>query len=135
MISISLGISDFVLVAIHTSPSKANQEIQQLVAVYDDVIKQLAIPDVIILGDLNAACSYMSDRDWKTNHLANDKRFHWLISDCVDTTVNGGHCAYDRWGFFNFFRDIILFPNAFRPHDNHAADQFGAKAVEISLAF
>lgn len=96
MFFISSGITDFVLVAIHTSPSKANQEIDQLVAVYDDVMKQLAITNVIILGDLNAACSYMSDRDWKTNHLVNDKRFHWLISDCVDTTVNGGHCAYDR---------------------------------------
>ena len=113
MISISLGISDFVLVAIHTSPSKANQEIQQIVAVYDDVIKQLAIPNVIILGDLNAACSYMSDRDWKTNHLANDKRFHWLISDCVDTTVNGGHCAYDRWVFSTFFVTSSSFPMLF----------------------
>ena len=79
----------------------------------------------------------MSDRDWKTNHLANDKRFHWLISDCVDTTVNGGHCAYDRWVFdrvrTNFFRDVILFPNAFRPHGNHVADQFGVKALRISL--
>ena len=89
-------ITDFVLVAIHTSPSKANQEIHELAAVYDDVIRQLAITSVIILGDLNAACSYMSDRDWKTNRLAYDKRFHWLISDCIDTTVTGGHCAYDR---------------------------------------
>ncbi|KAL9950212.1 hypothetical protein ACROYT_G042687 [Oculina patagonica] len=90
------NLTDFVLVAIHTSPSKANQEIHELAAVYDDVTKKLAITNVIILGDLNAACSYMSDSDWKTNRLANDNRFHWLISDCVDTTVTGGHCAYDR---------------------------------------
>ena len=62
-----------------------------------DVIKRLSITDVIILGDLNAACSYMSDNDWRTNRLANDKRFHWLISDYVDTSLAGGHCAYDRW--------------------------------------
>ncbi|XP_078353118.1 deoxyribonuclease-1-like [Oculina patagonica] len=91
------NLTDFVLVAIHTSPSKANQEIHELAAVYDDVTKKLAITNVIILGDLNAACSYMSDSDWKTNRLANDNRFHWLISDCVDTTVTGGHCAYDRF--------------------------------------
>lgn len=84
------------LVAIHTSPSKANQEIDELAVVYDDVIRKLGITDVIILGDLNAACSYMSDSKWKTNRLANDRRFHWLISDCVDTTVTGGLCAYDR---------------------------------------
>ena len=90
-------VTDFVLVAIHTSPSKAPQEIDELANVYDDVIKRLSITDVIILGDLNAACSYMSDNDWRTNRLANDKRFHWLISDSVDTTLAGGHCAYDRW--------------------------------------
>ena len=95
-----VGITDFVLVAIHTSPSKANQEIDELAVVYDDVIRKLGVADVTILGDLNAACSYMSDRDWKTNRLANDKRFHWLISDCVDTTVGGRHCAYDRSVFF-----------------------------------
>lgn len=132
MISISSGIADFVLVAIHTSPSKANREIHQLVAVYDDVIKQLAITNVIILGDLNAACSYMSDRDWKTNHLANDKRFHWLISDCVDTTVNGGHCAYDRWVFsvtsFPFPMPSVLMTS------NHVADQLGTKSLGISSA-
>lgn len=91
------NVTDFVLVAIHTSPSKAPQEINELANVYDDVIKRLSITDVIILGDLNAACSYMSDNDWRTNRLANDKRFHWLISDCVDTSLAGGHCAYDRF--------------------------------------
>lgn len=91
------NVTDFVLVAIHTSPSKANQEIDELAVVYDDVIRKLGITDVIILGDLNAACSYMSDSKWKTNRLANDRRFHWLISDCVDTTVTGGLCAYDRF--------------------------------------
>ena len=90
-------VRDFVLVAIHTSPSEAPQEIDELANVYDDVIKRLNITDVIILGDLNAACSYMSDNDWRTNRLANDKRFNWLISDCVDTSLAGGHCAYDRW--------------------------------------
>jgi len=91
------NITDFVLVAIHTSPSKAPQEIDELASVYDDVIKKLNIGDVIILGDLNAACSYMSDNDWRKNRLANDKRFHWLISECVDTSLAGGHCAYDRF--------------------------------------
>lgn len=90
-------ITDFVLVAIHTSPPKANEEIDELVVVYDDVIRKLNMTDVIILGDLNAACSFMSDSKWKTNRLANDVRFHWLISDCVDTTVAGEQCAYDRF--------------------------------------
>ena len=36
-------VRDFVLVAIHTSPSKATQEINELANVYDDVIKRLSI--------------------------------------------------------------------------------------------
>ena len=35
-------VTDFVLVAIHTSPSKAPQEINELANVYDDVIKRLS---------------------------------------------------------------------------------------------
>lgn len=91
-----LELTDFVLVAIHTSPSTAPAEVDTLVDVYDDVIAKWSINDVIILGDFNAACSYMSDSDWKTNRLFNDKRFTWLINDCVDTTVGGTSCAYDR---------------------------------------
>ena len=92
------------LVAIHTSPSKAPQEIDELASVYDDVIRKLGVRDVIILGDFNAACRYMSDSDWRKNRLANDKRFHWLISDCVDTSLAGLHCAYDRWVYVVFNR-------------------------------
>lgn len=90
-------IKDFILVAIHTSPINAPQEIDELVSVYDDVVTKFNIPDVIILGDLNAACSYFTDMDRKKNRLMTNKRFHWLITDCVDTSVTGSHCAYDRF--------------------------------------
>ncbi|XP_074612115.1 deoxyribonuclease-1-like isoform X3 [Acropora palmata] len=90
-------IKDFILVAIHTSPINAPQEIDELANVYDDVVTKFNIPDVIILGDLNAACSYFSDMDRKKNRLMTNKRFHWLITDCVDTSVTGSHCAYDRF--------------------------------------
>ncbi|XP_029208506.2 deoxyribonuclease-1-like isoform X2 [Acropora millepora] len=90
-------IKDFILVAIHTSPINAPQEIDELVSVYDDVVTKFNIPDVIILGDLNAACSYFSYMDQKKNRLMTNKRFHWLITDCVDTSVTGSHCAYDRF--------------------------------------
>ena len=62
-----LDIKDFILVAIHTSPINAPQEIDELVNVYHDVVTKFNIPDVIILGDLNAACSYFSDMDRKKN--------------------------------------------------------------------
>ena len=67
---------------------------------YDDAVRRLGTTDVIIMGDFNAACSYVSDGDWKSMRLVSDKRFHWLISDCVDTTVAGKLCAYDRLVIF-----------------------------------
>ena len=84
-------------VAIHTSPSKAAQEVDQLAVVYDDIVQRWRMNDVIIMGDFNAACNYVRDTDWQQMRLATDKRFDWLITDCVDTTVAGGTCAYDRF--------------------------------------
>lgn len=53
--------------------------------------------NVIILGDLNAACSYVTVKGWKAVRLRNDPRFHWLIGDEQDTTVREKtRCAYDR---------------------------------------
>lgn len=94
---ISTVIQDFVMVAIHTSPSSAPQEVDNLVDVYDDVVAKWSIDDVIILGDFNSACNYMSDSDWKVNRLYNDKRFTWVTQDCMDTTVGSTVCAYDRY--------------------------------------
>lgn len=62
---------------------------------YDDVIRKFGIVDVIIFGDLNVVCSYMSDSKWKINWLVNDRWFYWFIFDCVDIIVIGGFCVYD----------------------------------------
>ena len=91
------AIQDFACVAIHTSPSKAAAEVNALATVYDDVVSKWNLPDVIIMGDFNAACDYVRDSDWENIALATDERFYWLISECVDTTVSGGVCAYDRY--------------------------------------
>ncbi len=53
--------------------------------------------NVVILGDLNAGCSYVTIKGWRAVRLRSDPKFHWLIGDEQDTTVREKtHCAYDR---------------------------------------
>lgn len=53
--------------------------------------------NVMILGDLNAACSYVTIKGWRAVRLRSDPKFQWLIGDEQDTTVREKtHCAYDR---------------------------------------
>lgn len=53
--------------------------------------------NVMILGDLNAGCSYVTIKGWRAMRLKSDPKFHWLIGDEQDTTVREKtHCAYDR---------------------------------------
>lgn len=51
----------------------------------------------MILGDLNAGCSYVTIKGWRAVRLRSDPKFRWLIGDEQDTTVREKtHCAYDR---------------------------------------
>jgi len=70
---------------IHTKPTDAVNEIQNLETVVNDD------GNVIIMGDLNADCDYYDPLEqqefisWK-----------WLIGDDQDTTVGDTFCSYDR---------------------------------------
>jgi len=56
----------------------------------------------MFLGDLNAACSYVTNKGLKNVRLKNDPMFHWLIRDEQDTTVREKtRCAYDRSYFLS----------------------------------
>jgi len=86
------GAFDFVLITIHTDPDDATQEIDALVAVLNDAkTKYPDERDFIILGDLNADCTYY-DED-RENPIPDTT---WLIPDTLDTTVKGTVCSYDR---------------------------------------
>lgn len=52
--------------------------------------------DIMLLGDFNAGCKYVSGSDWQQIRLFTDKSFHWLIPDEADTTVTHTNCPYDR---------------------------------------
>lgn len=59
------------------------------------------LQDVVIMGDLNADCSYVGSNDWQDIRLRTQSRFDWVISDTADTTVSGNtDCAYDRQVFY-----------------------------------
>jgi len=92
----SAAVKDFFIGGIHTNPSKAVQEIGDLVKVYDQAIKRFKIQDGIIMGDFNAGCGYFPKSQWPSNPLRKDPRFLWLIGDNVDTTVGKADCPYDR---------------------------------------
>ncbi|KAM9444763.1 deoxyribonuclease-1-like 1 [Clarias gariepinus] len=89
-------IGEFVLIPMHTSPSNATKEIDELYDVFVDIRKRWKIEDIFFLGDFNAACGYVAKKNRKKIRLYSDT-FLWLIDDSQDTTVRTTTvCAYDR---------------------------------------
>ncbi|XP_073689276.1 deoxyribonuclease-1-like [Garra rufa] len=89
-------VQDFAIIPQHTSPELAVKEID---ALHDVVLKtkqRLSTNNILLMGDFNAGCSYVSSTDWSKIRLRTDKSYTWLIADTVDTTVTTTHCPYDR---------------------------------------
>ncbi|XP_073689279.1 deoxyribonuclease-1-like [Garra rufa] len=89
-------VRDFAIIPQHTSPELAVKEID---ALHDVVLKtkqRLSTNNILLMGDFNAGCSYVSSTDWSKIRLRTDKSYTWLIADTVDTTVTTTHCPYDR---------------------------------------
>ncbi|XP_025099168.1 deoxyribonuclease-1-like [Pomacea canaliculata] len=54
--------------------------------------------NVLIAGDFNADCTYMTEAQFKNSALVTDHRFTFLIDMNVDTTASvNTNCAYDRF--------------------------------------
>ncbi|XP_029364634.1 deoxyribonuclease-1 [Echeneis naucrates] len=90
------AVKNFVLIPQHTSPDSALAEIDALYDVVVDVRMRWNTNDIILLGDFNAGCTYVSGSDWQQIRIFTDKTFHWLITDEADTTVSHTNCPYDR---------------------------------------
>ncbi|XP_067089571.1 deoxyribonuclease-1 [Osmerus mordax] len=90
------AVENFVLIPQHTSPDFALQEVDALYDVAADVRVRWNTNDIILLGDFNAGCSYVTSSEWVKIRLFTDKSYHWLITDDVDTTVSNTVCPYDR---------------------------------------
>ncbi|XP_030599342.1 deoxyribonuclease-1-like [Archocentrus centrarchus] len=91
-----LSVKSFTLIPQHTSPDFAVQELNALYDVVADVRNRWKTNDIVLLGDFNAGCNYVSGSDWQQISIFTDKSFHWLITDEADTTVTHTNCPYDR---------------------------------------
>jgi len=109
--SVTLNASGYVvtLYTIHTKPEAARAEIDELERLIDSDSGDAE--NVIVLGDLNADCSYYSRGDdfssWK-----------WAISQ--DTTFGRSDCAYDR---------ILLNADARREYRSAGVSRVGGEGV------
>ncbi|RJU94822.1 MAG: hypothetical protein DWC08_01625 [Candidatus Poseidoniales archaeon] len=87
---------DFSLITIHTKPG--DETIGEINALHDVVESHLennSGEEVVILGDFNAGCSYVSSSELSNSPLAHSN-YTWIIENNVDTTVSDSYCAYDR---------------------------------------
>ncbi len=88
------GNFDFVLVTIHTDPDTATQEIRDLPKVVEDAQSRYqAEGDFIVMGDLNADCSYFQEKGQSPLRSAD---YYWVINNTLDTTTKSTDCTYDR---------------------------------------
>jgi endonuclease/exonuclease/phosphatase family metal-dependent hydrolase len=97
-----VGAKKMMLSGVHISPGKAVAEIDRLVDVYQYYaakkdLSQVMKTNWIVMGDMNADCSYVSKSKWSSIRLRTDDKFHWLVKDGTDTTVATSVCAYDRF--------------------------------------
>ncbi|XP_074511286.1 deoxyribonuclease-1-like [Sebastes fasciatus] len=90
------AVKNFVLIPQHTRPTKAVDEINALYDVVTDVVTRWSTKDIVLLGDFNAGCKYVSGSKWEQIRLFTNESFHWLITDEADTTVSHSNCPYDR---------------------------------------
>ncbi|KAJ8396995.1 hypothetical protein AAFF_G00010490 [Aldrovandia affinis] len=127
-------VKDFVLVGQHTCPKNAMREIDELYSVFQAVRKKWKTENVMFLGDLNAACGYITVKGWGMIRLRNDPKFCWLITDEDDTTVREKtHCAYDRIVVHG--KDLLsgIVPNSAQPFNFKREFQLTEEeALEVS---
>ncbi|XP_058486480.1 deoxyribonuclease 1 like 4, tandem duplicate 1 isoform X2 [Solea solea] len=109
-------LQDLVLIPVHTKPDDSEKELDELYDVFLHIKKKWHTDNVMILGDFNADGSYVSKRAMKDIRIRNDKNFHWLISDDVDTTAStGNNHTYDRIVVYG--DDVLqaVVPNSAKP--------------------
>ena len=88
--------TDIIFVNIHTKPTLAVEEMRALGDVLSWAQSNYSVDDdYVILGDLNADCSYASYSEI-VNLEINSDDYNWIIPDNADTTVGDSRCAYDR---------------------------------------
>ncbi|XP_078331806.1 deoxyribonuclease-1-like [Crassostrea virginica] len=92
-----LEMHSFGIIGLHSKPTDAFNEINGLSVVYGKVEQRFNTSNLLITGDLNADCSYLSNTKMASLSLRLDTSYKWLIQNSLDTTVGSSDCAYDRF--------------------------------------
>ncbi|KAF5394767.1 Deoxyribonuclease [Paragonimus heterotremus] len=79
----------------HIQPDAVVNEMNALYKVVGKIYRRWMKP-ILVLGDMNADCGYLSKAKLKALAFKKDGDFQWLVKDGQDTTVAAGNCAYDR---------------------------------------
>ena len=87
---------DFAVAALHTSPDSTPEELAYLDEVRLDMEARLEEQDLLLMGDFNAGCSYLTPTEMATLPIATDPTITWQIPDASDTTTSTTACPYDR---------------------------------------
>lgn len=93
----SVSLPEFTLLGVHVDPDDVVQELDEVPAAWDYALS-LGYPSRgFLLGDLNADCSYLSEKEFSNLQVTSDPNFTWLGDTHLDTTVSmTTECYYDR---------------------------------------
>ncbi len=133
LVKFTRGKQALALISLHARPRSAASELNKLVEVFAYTKQKFAADETLILGDLNADCSYLSDSAYDELALIH-QGFTFGISKEMDTTVTDTTCAYDNVVFdsagvsaveiFNFQSAFSLDQKAAKAVSNHFPIQF-----------
>uniref|UniRef100_A0A7N5KCR8 Deoxyribonuclease n=1 Tax=Ailuropoda melanoleuca TaxID=9646 RepID=A0A7N5KCR8_AILME len=115
------AVQEFAIVPLHAAPLDAVAEMDALYDVYLDVRQKWDLEDIMLMGDFNAGCSYVTPSQWASIRLRTSPAFQWLIPDTADTTSTATHCAYDRIVVAGTLLQHAIVPDSATPFDFQAA--------------
>ncbi|XP_061697529.1 deoxyribonuclease-1-like 1 isoform X3 [Syngnathoides biaculeatus] len=128
------AIKEFVLIAQHTSPANVSTELDALYDVMQHVKRMWKTENVMLLGDFNADCSYLSKRSRDKLRLFRDNSLFWLLPEKTDTTVRAStSCAYDRIVVHGDVFSNAVVPFSAKPFDFQTAYQLTEEQVIGSM--
>ncbi|VUZ41657.1 unnamed protein product [Hymenolepis diminuta] len=84
------------VLAVHLDPDFVVREMEALYDVAPQCKEKGKTKNLLILGDMNADCNYLSKTRRNKLRLKTDYNYKWLVPDGLDTTVASSSCAYDR---------------------------------------
>jgi endonuclease/exonuclease/phosphatase family metal-dependent hydrolase len=117
---------DFVLIVLHTDPDETPEELDALPLVLADAETSYGEDDLVIIGDLNADCSYLKKSD---NVSLRAEEYIWLIGDDEDTTTKSTDCAYDRVIIRNATVEDYIEAGIFRFDNEYGLNQSMTESV------